>query len=567
MILTIISWGWIGAASFICGFTLLHQTLGKRKNIFWGPDFYMVCGLAALTVYAQAFSLFAGVGAWAAIVLALACLAGWWVCRKDMARYWKELLPRIKRIRVLLPACITAVILLLITVHAPIHYDTDLYHAQSIRWIEEYGVVKGLGNLHNRLAYNSSFFCLQALFSLKFLVSQSLHTMNGFVALVMVNYAVITLGIFQRRRIGVSCLLKLGLVLYFTSQETLYTISSPNSDILALSMVLYLSAKWAEYMEQESKVSAQELGVLCLLAVWTATVKLSSALLVLFTVYPAVMLIKERKWKTIGCFLAVGLLTASPFLIRNVIVSGYLLYPYETIDIFDVDWKMSSSVVADDSREIMAWGRNMRQRENYEAPFSRWFPVWYSSLSQGYKMLFLLNVFCLPAAAVFIVWNMCKKKDVMSACLFGVSGLSMLMWFFTSPLIRYGGVFMLLLPLEFVGVLLLRMRGRTLGIMITTVVLGWGITAGGLYADRLGAPPLKRQADYRWREAGAVEWDGETFYIPTNSDQLGYQYFPGTPNLGRLEKTELRSGSLRDGFRLKEEFRDAVINTDGAVAD
>ena len=32
------------------------------------------------------------------------------------------------------------------------HYDSDLYHAQSIRWIEEYGVVKGLGNLQVRFA-------------------------------------------------------------------------------------------------------------------------------------------------------------------------------------------------------------------------------------------------------------------------------------------------------------------------------------------------------------------------------------------------------------------------------
>ena len=33
------------------------------------------------------------------------------------------------------------------------HLDTPLYHAQSIRWIEDYGAVKGLGNIHNRFAY------------------------------------------------------------------------------------------------------------------------------------------------------------------------------------------------------------------------------------------------------------------------------------------------------------------------------------------------------------------------------------------------------------------------------
>ena len=43
------------------------------------------------------------------------------------------------------------------------HVDTGLYHAQAIRWIEEYGVVCGLGNLHSRFAYNSAAFALCAL--------------------------------------------------------------------------------------------------------------------------------------------------------------------------------------------------------------------------------------------------------------------------------------------------------------------------------------------------------------------------------------------------------------------
>ena len=29
-----------------------------------------------------------------------------------------------------------------------LHFDSGLYHAQAIRWIEEYGVVPGLANLH-----------------------------------------------------------------------------------------------------------------------------------------------------------------------------------------------------------------------------------------------------------------------------------------------------------------------------------------------------------------------------------------------------------------------------------
>ena len=66
-----------------------------------------------------------------------------------------------------------------------LHYDTALYHAQSIRWIEEYGIVKGLGNLHCRLAYNSASFALSALYSMAFLGGQSYHCAAGFLAFLL----------------------------------------------------------------------------------------------------------------------------------------------------------------------------------------------------------------------------------------------------------------------------------------------------------------------------------------------------------------------------------------------
>lgn len=159
-----------------------------------------------------------------------------------------------------------------ITAGRTYHYDTDLYHAQAIRWIEQYGVVKGLGNLHNRFAYNSAFFCLQALFSMKFITNQSLHSLNGFVTFLMLSYAVSTLSVWKKERLKVSDCYKIGIFVYFSYLENSLQISSPGSDLLTLCMVLYISAKWAELMEHKDKDPAKY-GVLCLLAVWTVTIK------------------------------------------------------------------------------------------------------------------------------------------------------------------------------------------------------------------------------------------------------------------------------------------------------
>lgn len=44
----------------------------------------------------------------------------------------------------------------------PANYDSGLYHFNTIRWLNEYPLVPGLGNLHGRLAYNQSFFTYAA---------------------------------------------------------------------------------------------------------------------------------------------------------------------------------------------------------------------------------------------------------------------------------------------------------------------------------------------------------------------------------------------------------------------
>lgn len=60
-------------------------------------------------------------------------------------------------IRIVVIIIVAIPVLILAKQHA-FHHNTDLYHVQSIRWIEEYGIAPGLGNLHYHLAYNSAFF-------------------------------------------------------------------------------------------------------------------------------------------------------------------------------------------------------------------------------------------------------------------------------------------------------------------------------------------------------------------------------------------------------------------------
>lgn len=570
MILVLLNWGWIGLTSFLLGFVALK---GIRKvaggDEFESLELYVLMGLLCLTVYSQIFSLVAGVGRAASVLTGVTCLTISVIFRKEIVRYMRFLWSQIWAHKYLF---VMLFLIMLLTIYISAgrtyHYDTDLYHAQAIRWIEEYGVVKGLGNLHNRFAYNSSFFCMQALFSMKFIVNQSLHSVNGFITFLMLSYAVSTLSIWKKERLKISDFFKIGIFVYFSYLENSLLISSPGSDILTLCLVLYISAKWAELVERKEKNPAKY-GIFCLLAVWTVTIKLSAGLLVFLAVYPAVILVRQKKWKQILMFLTAGLLIVIPFLARNIIVSGYLIYPYSAIDLFDVDWKMAASIAVDDSREIMAWGRGMTSRSMYDAGFSVWFPKWYDNQQSMIKALFLTNAVCMVILIGYPIWAVLKKRDDCGASvlLLLVSASQVIMWFVTAPLVRYGLAYMLLVPAFLLGLICQKINSR---------ILAWTICVAGIYcgisrmlqvADDFTETYWKRPADYNWKENRSIAWENINIYVPEGSDSIGYFFFPSTPNEARLETIELRTENLADGFRLKAEYKDNEFNSSGVVIE
>jgi hypothetical protein len=58
------------------------------------------------------------------------------------------------------------------------YFDTGSYHAQAVKWINEYGTVPGLGNLHHRLAFNSSWFYFSAFFDMLAFDGKTSHLVN-----------------------------------------------------------------------------------------------------------------------------------------------------------------------------------------------------------------------------------------------------------------------------------------------------------------------------------------------------------------------------------------------------
>ncbi len=264
------------ATTFLTGYGILQALTRYVPYRVRHKDTYLLCGLAAVTVYAQLFSLVWRVGLLANLLLTAICLIILWFERRSLALLLRETL-RDRRGKA---AGIFALFLLFAygTSRGILHYDTALYHAQSIRWLEEYGVVRGLGNLHCRLAYNSSSFALSALYSMAFLGGQSFHCAAGWLAFVLAKVCAEITGHLRAGRLWPSDFARVMGIYYLVN--IFDEMISPASDYFMVLLAFYIVIRWLELLE-EKEVEMLPFGLICVLGVFLMTVKLSAALILL----------------------------------------------------------------------------------------------------------------------------------------------------------------------------------------------------------------------------------------------------------------------------------------------
>lgn len=550
MVSVILIWIYMVVTCYLTGFACLKVIRGKQEYRFKKESSYIYAGLAAVTVYAQFFSIFYKVGLWANLILMGVCLMLALLLRKELAEHLHALFLTITPLK-------AGVVVLLFLVFAYgtstgiIHYDTGLYHAQSIRWVEEYGIVPGLGNLHSRLAYNSASFCMSALYSFAFLGGQSFHGCAGFLAFLLAVACFTGFRKDSMKRPQLSDFVRL-LGIYYLLM-VFDEMVSPASDYFMVLTVFYILISWLTLLE-EGENAYLPYALLCVLCVWVVTVKLSGALILLLTVKPAVMMIREKRGKEIAAFLGLGTLTVLPFLIRNVILSGWLVYPFTAVDLFSFDFKIPKGMAEYDSREIQVWGRGFSDVTRFDEPVYKWLPEWAASLDSVNKIFLMLAAASLLVLAGIGVYAWRKKRKDMTDFLLtaGCMGVSFLFWLLSAPLIRYGCVYLWVFPVLVWGFIYLKVSpGFDRYRLYLIFLLLAGCYKTGAFASEVvraaDGAHLVWQKNYENFETIPYEIQGNIFYYPKEGDRTGYEAFPASPV--KAEEGSMRGETIQEGFR------------------
>ena len=573
MAAVLINWLYIFITTYFTGQTLIILfKKGTGRNASFGFLSVMLSGFAFVTVYAGYFSLLSGVGLAANILLILLCLSGFLVFRKEHCEILTGAFRGIRssfRIRILreLGAVILFFVILYFTAYGTFHSDSGLYHAQSIRWIEEYGVVKGLGLLQNRFGYNSAFFSVSALFSFAFL-GQSLHTVNGYIAALVTLYAWydLTEDLYGKRSFGLFIFPDLAPVLYtFIGGKELI---SPTTDPVLLYLFFAIAIAWCRGIE-EKETHVSYYSLLCVLTVFLVSVKLSVGVLVLLTLQPAVVLIKEKRIKEILICIISGLISVLPYFIRNVFITGWLIYPVASIDLFDLPWKIPVNSIKHDAAEITTWARYVRDASRIDDSIFEWAPVWWEGQTFLDRFLSFAAILSFAVGTIWCVYAVFRilkqrKGDTKlgkMAFFEGVMLFGSLFWFLSAPLIRYGCLYLLLLPLMTAGVMVndSGMKSVVKGMFLVPLAAillfptALYLTSDITYIhDHWSRQYAVFQQDYPETAVKEKEYYGFTFYYPEDQGSpIWYRAFPSVLYEDNLDFMVPMGEDLKDGFKIR----------------
>lgn len=532
-----------------------------------GISFYtlaFIIGCASLTTLASIFSLFINIG-WQVHLILLTCSLVLWflLYRKNLLPHpqinlWpKNVLQRTSLLLILLAAGIT----ILAASTAPENADTGIYHAQAIRWIETYKAVPGLGNLHERFAYNSSWLVLNALFSLSFLKIQSFHLLPSLLFLVSMIY--FFSGIFAVAG-GSRKISDLAKSAFFIASLLLLQaeISSPGTDMPVTLILWILSTEWIRCIENADPADHVPEIWLAVIAFYCITIKLSSAPILILAVWVLIRELKKKQILRSFLFLVIAaVVLITPFVGRNIILSGHLVYPGFSWDPIRVDWAIPQWQV-ENEKEIIHWfamlprvSKEKFAEMTWQLQYKKW---WIDQLPRHKAMLAALIL--LPGFSLLALglkkWRSFIKPNMAIIWPAIAMYAGVIFWLISAPVFRFGYGF-ILSAIVLTGVpiisFLLSLHPRfivyaSVLLMLVTLAVGGQALKESVHPKTLLSRALLPQ-DYPVWKTETCEFGNFEIKCQTEWDSCWYSPFPCA--MRGYPEVIMRGDDFEDGFMVK----------------
>lgn len=294
--------------------------------------------------------------------------------------------------------------------------DSGLYHIPSMRWISSYPIIPGLGNLHGRLAFNSSFILFLSLLDVSYWTHKSQHLANGllfFVILCQLSFSGYKI-IRGNHVINIYDIMRIIFIFPIIILCELF-VSSPTPDIPVFLLGTVGCIQLCRLLYVDDNYPKMAFNVFLIITVSVVGVTIKTSFLFLGCLLSIVAFGKFlaftgdgqhlNKNKLCGYFLATVLITLLPWITRNIILSGYFIYP-STFGSINVEWKIPYQHVLNEAQWIYSWARQPHITPDKVIANWDWFLPWTKRLiTDRYTLVMVIAPLLMFIVAVIIKIN------------------------------------------------------------------------------------------------------------------------------------------------------------------
>ena len=546
----------ITACCFWSGY--LFYALMSKQNVQRSGTFYLISGLISLTILAQIMVLFFPIGSITKLILAAILLASaafkWNDCKSLFNKTFLELSTWSTLSLILL--LVSWITVLLMSAGPTMMDDTESYHIQSIKWIQEYGSIPGLVNLHERFGFNSSWFSSVALFSFSSKTTGGYTVLNSVLSMWLCYWFISKHNHFRKEN---NFQAAFAILIIFIASMAVWPLirgnaATTNYDFITSAIVLILFTE--SFFSENISHSIEWI----IWPVYLFTVRIINFPVLALSVFAFIIFIKQKNFKAAFLPIACCLLLIVPLVIRNIIIAGYPFYPATYFDLTNVDWKPDPQLTERLIEYIKYYNRvstTYLEIDQTKALGASWIPAWF-------KYLFLFDKILVLAGLTGILFSsvnlFIQKRNYNRSIIMGVLIAWLICWFAVSPDPRfvYGVLLFGIFLLAYHIMSFIKDTGRIKFSLSALLIL---MIAGLSYY--LVSKPLK-QTEYRnWVSPLQLPQppvketviDGIIFRIPglINNNWNARCYGTELPCLYKIDhRLKARGINIRSGFHLEK---------------
>lgn len=337
----------------------------------------------------------------------------------------------------------------------PYVIDNDSYYAQTIKWINEYGYVKGLANLHTFFAQNSGWHTLQAASNFSFLTDR-LNDNNGFL---FILFSLLAISSFQNKKLLHNTTNSTYILLLLFTPLFMQFINAPSPDLilfLLTPLIFYL------FIENYTTPNENDFGILLSLVLFLCFVKVTVAVLPIFIVILFVKhyhVLKPNIIYYTGISLSVLLL----FVAKNYIITGYELFPIKGINLIQNDWELPKSLINFYKKGTYLSGFNNQEVKHLDFLNKFWFWLQLPKLHGMFNKLYIVLLAIFP----FIILK--KSNKPAYSIIYSLAIIHFIMLWYNSPQYRFFLMFIIFFLIELFSELITTKKWHIPAIWVNTL--------------------------------------------------------------------------------------------------